>query len=208
MAVAEVDRAQNLRSGVRLEYLSLTYNVIEAGVGLAAGLAAGSVALIGFGLDSVVESSSAGILIWRLRSEGAGRRTTEELEMRAIRLVAIAFFALAAYVAVEAVFTLLDRARPEDSPVGIAIAAASLVVMPLLARAKRRAAKALDSRSMQADSRQTSLCTYLSAVLLGGLIANAAFGWWWADPIAAIGIAAIAADEGRELWRTKDLCCD
>ena len=184
----------------RLEVASLGYNLVETGVGLAAGVAAGSTALIGFGLDSVVESASAAILLWRLRTERNERRTEEEAERHALRLVAFAFFALAAYVGGTSVIDLVSGHRPDPSPVGIALAAVSVVVMPWLARAKRRAAEGLGSRSLEADSKQTWLCTYLSGFLLIGLTANTVFGWWWADPLAALAIAVIAANEGRELW--------
>lgn len=194
------ERAHQLGRAERLEVASLGYNLLETGVGLAAGIAAGSTALIGFGLDSVVESTSAAILLWRLRTEASSRRTGEEAERRALRLVAIAFFALALYVGVSSIVDLIREHRPESSPVGIGLAAVSLVVMPWLARSKRRAAVELGSRSLEADAKQTWLCTYLSAFLLLGLGANAAFGWWWADPLSALAIAAIAANEGRELW--------
>ncbi|MDQ3957175.1 MAG: cation transporter [Actinomycetota bacterium] len=200
-------RRDALGSAVVLEVVSLGYNVLEAGVGIVAGIAAGSVALFGFGLDAVVESASAGVLIWRLGTERRGRRTAEEAERRAIRLVAIAFFALAAYVGGRAIVDLIAASRPEESTVGLVLAVVSLIVMPALARAKRRAARELDSRSLQADSAQTMLCTYMSAVLLAGLAANAALDWWWADPVAALGIAVLAAREGRELWVTEDFCC-
>ncbi|MGH2779035.1 MAG: cation transporter [Actinomycetota bacterium] len=199
-------RPQLLRRAVVLEYVSLAYNLLEAVVGLVAGVAAGSVALIGFGLDSVVESSSASILLWRLRAEGKGAHV-EDVERRAVRMVAVAFFALAAYVGVQSALDLAAGAKPEASVPGIILAVASLIVMPVLAHRKRLAARALDSRSLEADSTQTTLCTYLSAVLLAGLIANATLGWWWADPAAGLGIAALAAKEGTELWRTKDFCC-
>jgi len=199
-------RPQLLRRAVMLEYVSLGYNVLEAVVGLVAGVAAGSVALIGFGLDSVVESSSASILLWRLRAERKGAHV-EDVERRAVRLVAVAFFALAAYIGVQSALDLAAGAKPEASVPGIILAVASLIVMPVLANRKRRAARDLDSRSLEADSTQTTLCTYLSAVLLGGLVANATLGWWWADPAAGLAIAAFAAKEGTGLWRTKDFCC-
>ncbi len=199
-------RADYLARGLRLEFFSLGYNLLEAAVGLAAGLAAGSVALIGFGLDSIVEGSSAAVLVWRLSAEKAGRRTSEDVERRAVRFVSLAFFLLAAYVGVSAIVRLFTAVRPEESPAGIVLAIASLIVMPILARRKSNLASALDSRSLQADSRQTTLCTYLSAFLLVGLVANAVAGWWWADPIAAVGISILAASEGRELWHTEDLC--
>ena len=200
-------RAAAMRRARRLEATSLGYNLTEAVVGVAAGAAAGSVALVGFGLDSVVESSSAAILLWRLRTERRGMRTAEEAERRAVRLVALAFFALAAYVTAQSIVHLTADVRPGSSALGIGLAVASLIVMPVLAWRKRVVARLLDSRSLQADSRQTTLCTYLSAVLLVGLVANWAFGWWWADPLAAMAIAAIAIREGVELWRTDDFCC-
>ena len=190
-----------------LEYFTIAWNVVEATVGLVAGVLAGSVALVGFALDSIVEATSGGILIWRLKTERSGARTAEEAEQRAIRLVAAAFFALAAYVGVRASFDLVNQARPDESPTGIVLAIISLIVMPVLAHKKSKLAKELDSRALQADSTQTILCMYLSAFLLVGLVANAAFGWWWADPLAGLAIAGFAAREGHELWTTKDLCC-
>ena len=201
-----VERRRALNSALRLEYFSLVWNFLETFVGFAAGLASGSVALIGFALDSVVESSSAAALIWRLRAERAGRATTEDVERRAVRIVAVAFYALALYVGVQAIFDLVTRSQPEVSALGIALAAVSVVVMPVLAWRKRRMASVLDSRSMRADSDQTSLCTYISVALLLGLGANAAFGWWWADPVAGLVIAGLAAREGRELWTTEHFC--
>jgi divalent metal cation (Fe/Co/Zn/Cd) transporter len=200
------EREDALGRGLRLEYFSLVWNFLETFVGMVAGIIAGSVALVGFALDSVVESSSAAVLIWRLRNEGSQRWDVESIEKRAVRLVALAFWALAAYVGIKAVVDLVAQNRPEESPVGIALAIVSLVVMPVLAARKRVAARALDSRAMHADSSQTSLCTYISAFLLAGLAANALLGWWWADPIAGLGIAALAGKEGLELWRTEDFC--
>jgi divalent metal cation (Fe/Co/Zn/Cd) transporter len=200
------ERAGALRRGLVLEYFSLFWNVLETVVGMIAGLAAGSVALIGFALDSVIESSSAGVIIWRLRAEGSKDRDVESIERRAVRLIAIAFWALALYVAAQAVIDLVGNNRPEESSVGIVLALVSIVVMPVLAARKRSAARALDSRAMHADSSQTSLCTYISAVLLVGLGANVLLGWWWADPVAGLGIAALAAKEGHELWTTEDFC--
>ena len=196
-----------LSRGLRLEYFTLAWNSLEAIVGLVAGVAAGSVALVGFALDSIVEASSGAVLLWRLRAEAKHGRPAEDVEQRAVRLVAVAFLALAAYVGARAALDLVSGARPEESLVGIALAVVSLIVMPVLAWRKRVVAHKLDSRALQADSTQTTLCTYLSAVLLLGLVANAVFGWWWADPLAGLGIAAFAAREGRELWTTKDLCC-
>jgi divalent metal cation (Fe/Co/Zn/Cd) transporter len=199
-------RAGLLSGALRLEYFSLAWNVLETVVGLVAGLAAGSVALIGFALDSVVESSSAGALVWRLRSERLGGRTADDVERRAVRIVAVAFFGLAAYVGAHAVHDLVTRSRPEESVAGIVLALVSVVVMPLLAARKRAMAKRLDSRALAADSNQTSLCTFISAFLLVGLGANALLGWWWADPAAGLAIALLAAREGRELWTTEHFC--
>jgi divalent metal cation (Fe/Co/Zn/Cd) transporter len=198
-------RAGSVGRGLRLEYFSLTWNVLETIVGMAAGVAAGSVALIGFALDSVIESSSAGILIWRLRRERTGS-DVETIEKRAVRLVAAAFWVLAAYIATKAVFDLVREVHPEESVLGIGLAIVSLIVMPLLAARKRAVARELDSRAMHADSSQTTLCTYISGVLLFGLLANAWLGWWWADPVAGLGIAALATKEGHELWTTEDFC--
>lgn len=200
-------RAASLRRGLRLEYFTLAWNLVEAFVGMAAGFAAGSVALIGFALDSLIETSSASILIWRLRAEAHGGRAAEDVERKAIKLVAVAFFALAAYVGVRSLLDLVAGSQPEEGAVGIGLAIVSLIVMPLLAWRKRTVARELDSRALQADSTQTSLCTYLSAFLLFGLGANAVFGWWWADPLAGIVIAIFAAREGRELWTAEDICC-
>jgi divalent metal cation (Fe/Co/Zn/Cd) transporter len=204
---APAQRLDGLEGGIVLEYVSLAYNVVESVVGIVAGTVAGSVALIGFGLDSVVESSSAAILVWRFRTEIRGRRSSEDAERRAVRLVAIAFFALATYIGGRAVLDLIAQSRPDDSPVGIALAVASLIVMPWLAARKRKLAVEIDSRSLKADSVQTILCTYMSAFLLVGLVANSLLGWWWADPIAGLAIAALAVREGIELWREEDFCC-
>lgn len=200
-------RQTGLRRGLRLEYFTVSWNLLEAAVGLVAGTLAGSVALVGFALDSLVEASSGSILLWRLRTEQNGKRSAEEAERRAIRLVAVAFLALAAYVGVRAIYDLAVQSRPDASPVGVGLALVSLVVMPILAARKARVARSLDSRALQADSTQTTLCTYLSAFLLVGLATNALLGWWWADPLAGFVIAILAAKEGRELWTTEDLCC-
>jgi len=199
-------RAESIRSALSLEYFSLAWNFLETFVGLAAGLASGSVALIGFALDSVVESSSAAALIWRLRREQTGGASTEDIERRAVRIVGGAFFALGAYVGAQATIDLVTRSKPEASVLGIVLAAVSVVVMPLLAVRKRRMAKTIDSRSLEADSGQTWLCSFISVFLLIGLGANAALGWWWADPVAALVIAGLAFREGRELWTTQRFC--
>lgn len=181
------------------------YNVIEAVVALAAGAAASSSALIGFGLDSVIEVSSAAALAWQFSAKDHGVR--ESREHIALRVTAIAFFALAILVGFDAIRTLLGSGEAKHSTVGIILAAASLLVMPGLSYAQRRAGRELGSASAVADSKQTLLCTYLSAVLLVGLVANAWLGWSWADPIAALIIAGVAIKEGREAWR-GEACCN
>jgi divalent metal cation (Fe/Co/Zn/Cd) transporter len=195
------DRKRLGRRAKLLAGASVTYNVIEAVVAITAGLVAGSVALIGFGLDSIVEVSSGLIIIWQF-----SHRLPETRERQALRLMAFAFFGLAAYVTIESVRALLGGADPSPSPVGIGLAAASLVIMPFLSWAQRRTGKALGSHAVVADSTQTLLCTYLSAVLLAGLVLNATLGWSWADPIAGLIIAAVAAKEGLEAWRGEGCC--
>lgn len=170
---------------------------------IGAGLAAGSIALVGFGADSVIESLSSIVLLWRLQAHEAD----EERERRALRLVGGCFLILAAYVAFDAAHALIRREPPEASWVGIAVAAVSLIVMPLLARAKRRVAARLESAALAADSRQTDLCAYLSAILLGGLGLNAALGWWWADPVAALVMVPIIVREGVQALR-GEVCAD
>lgn len=195
------ERARLGRRAQLLAGASVIYNVLEAAVAITAGAVAGSVALVGFGLDSVVEVSSGLVILWQFR-----HRIPESRERQALRLIGVSFFALAAYVIVESVRALVEGAEPDPSPVGIGIAAASLVVMPALSWAQRRTGRALGSGSVVADSKQTLLCTYLSAVLLAGLVLNATLGWSWADPLAGLVIAAVAAKEGLEAW-AGDACC-
>lgn len=198
------DRRRLLRRGLLLEYLTVGWNIVEGIVAIAAGLAAGSIALVGFGIDSFVESVSGSVLIWRLRSEEAGTgdaESIERIERRAERFVGISFFLLAAYVAFAALRSLLGGERPDASPVGIGLTALSIVVMLWLARAKRRTGEALGSRALVADAQQTYACWYLSVAALVGLGLNALFGWWWADPLAALLIAAFLVHEGIEAWR-------
>ncbi|MFF5365681.1 cation transporter [Streptomyces sp. NPDC013187] len=183
---------------------TITYNVIEAIVALTAGTMASSTALIGFGLDSVIEVSSAAAVAWQFSASDHAVR--EAREKTALRIIALSFFALAAYVAVDSVRALAGPGEAEHSTPGIILAALSLAIMPFLSAAQRRAGRELGSASAVADSKQTLLCTYLSAVLLVGLLANSLFGWSWADPIAALVIAAVAVKEGREAWR-GDNCC-
>jgi divalent metal cation (Fe/Co/Zn/Cd) transporter len=199
---APVDsRANHSRAGRRLEYFTLGWNLTEAVVGIGAGVIAGSIALVGFGVDSIIESFSGAILLWRLQSQETG----EKREHLALKLVGISFFVLAAYVAIDAAKTLIQREPPHASIVGVCLAVVSIVVMPLLARAKRRVAAQLNSRALVADSRQTDLCAYLSGILFVGLILNALFGWWWADSIAAILMVPIIAREGIEALK-GDAC--
>ncbi|MFH9264263.1 cation transporter [Streptomyces sp. NPDC017546] len=183
---------------------TIAYNVIEAAVALTAGTIASSSALIGFGLDSVIEVSSAAAIAWQFSAREHAVR--ESRERTALRIISVSFFALAAYVAVDAARTLAGTGEAEPSPLGIVIAALSLAVMPFLSAAQRRAGREIGSASAVADSKQTLLCTYLSAVLLAGLLLNATLGWAWADPVAALTIAVIAVKEGREAWRGKGCC--
>ncbi|MFI6761615.1 cation transporter [Micromonospora sp. NPDC050417] len=181
---------------------TITYNVVEAAVGIAAGVAASSSALIGFGLDSLIEVSSAAAVAWQFAGPDPRSR-----ERTALRSIALSFYALAVFVTVDAVRALVAGGTAEHSSVGLALAAISLAVMPLLSYAQRRAGRELGSRTAVADSKQTLLCTYLSGVLLVGLALNSLFGWSWADPAAALVIAAVAVREGRLAWR-GDTCCD
>jgi divalent metal cation (Fe/Co/Zn/Cd) transporter len=195
-------RRATLQGRIRLLVgATITYNVIEAAVALAEGTRVSSSALIGFGLDSVVEISSAAAVAWQFSAVDPETR-----EKTTLRFIAISFFALGAYVAADAVLSLLGLGAARPSLVGIVLAAASLVIMPVLSLAQRRAGRELGSLSAVADSKQTLLCTYLSAVLLVGLVLNSLWGWSWADPVAAIGIAAIAVREGVNAWR-GDACC-
>jgi divalent metal cation (Fe/Co/Zn/Cd) transporter len=198
------DPEQRRRLGRRAQMLataSVTYNVIEAIIAITAGVVAGSVALVGFGLDSVVEVSSGLIILWQFR-----HRLPESRERQALRMLALSFFALAAYITFESLRALIGGSHPETSPVGIGLAIASLIVMPVLSWAQRSTGKALGSNAVVADGTQTLLCTYLSAVLLVGLVLNATLGWGWADPIAGLIIAGVAVREGLEAWKGEGCC--
>jgi divalent metal cation (Fe/Co/Zn/Cd) transporter len=201
---SEVLRVEMVRRGRVLEYLTIIWNLLEGIISVGAGLFAGSIALVGFGFDSFIESLSGGALLWRLHLDHPERR--ERAERLALKLVGVSFLLLAAYVAFDAAKSLIRRELPETTYIGIAVAALSLVGMPLLARAKRRLAAQLDSRALHADSRQTDICAYLSAILLGGLLLNALLGWWWADPLAALVMTPIIAKEGVEALRGET--CD
>jgi divalent metal cation (Fe/Co/Zn/Cd) transporter len=201
-ALSPAERRRLGRRAQLLAGVSVTYNLVEAVVAVTAGAVAGSIALIGFGLDSLVEMSSGLVILWQFR-----HAVPESRERLALRLIGVSFFALAAYVSVESIRSLVGGGDPAPSPVGIALASLSLLVMPVLSWAQRRTGRALNSGSVVADSKQTLLCTYLSAVLLVGLLLNALLGWSWADPLAGLVIAAVAVREGIEAWR-GDTCED
>lgn len=203
------DRPKLLGHALRLEYLTVGWNLIEGVIAVTAAVTAGSVALLGFGLDSFVESASGAVLIWRLQAERTGRVNTEgiaALDQRAHKLVGISLFLLAAYVAADALVTLYLGERPDPSLVGIVLTSLSIGVMLWLARAKRAAAHALGSRALEADAFQTTACWWLSIIVLGGIGLNALLGWWWADPLAALGMTWFLVSEGREAWRGDDCC--
>lgn len=198
------DPGERSRLGRRAQQLALAsvlYNLVEAVVAITAGVVAGSVALIGFGLDSCVEVSSGLIILWQFR-----HRLPESRERQALRALAVSFFALAAYVAYESVRALVSGSEADPSPVGVGLAFASLCIMPVLSWAQRRTGRRLGSAAVVADGTQTLLCTYLSAVLLVGLLLNATLGWSWADSVAGLVIAAVAAREGMEAWRGEGCC--
>jgi divalent metal cation (Fe/Co/Zn/Cd) transporter len=203
------ERAGALRRALTLEYLTVGWNLVEGGIGVVAALLAGSVALLGFGVDSFVESASGLVLVWRLAAErrGMGHEAVERVEERAQKLVGASLFLLAAYIAVDAMIALWHRERPNPSIIGIALAMVSLVAMVWLARAKRRAAAALGSRALQADAFQTTACFWLSLITLAGIGLNALFGWWWADPVAALGMTWFIGQEGLETWRGEECGC-
>jgi divalent metal cation (Fe/Co/Zn/Cd) transporter len=195
MAVLAINRSQLVQRGRSLEYFTVAYNALEGLVSIIAGLIAGSVSLVGFGLDSLIEVTSGVALVWRLHHDwNVSRR--EALERITLRIAGWSFVALAVYVAVDSCWTLVKHEKPERSIPGIVVAAVSVVVMPLLAKAKRRVAAGIGSAAMKADSKQADFCGYLSAILLGGLVLHAALGWWWADPVAALVMAPIIAMEG------------
>jgi divalent metal cation (Fe/Co/Zn/Cd) transporter len=205
----EAQRTAGVSRGLRLEYLTVGWNIVEGVVSVAAAVAAGSVALLGFGLDSFVETTSGLILIWRLRAERhvQDREVIERLDQRAHKLVGFTLFMLAAYVAFDAAKALILREHPESTVVGIAITSLSMCVMWWLARAKRRTARELGSRALEADAFQTTACWWLSLVNLFGIGMNTAFGFWWADPVAALGMTYLLVREGREAWRGEDCGC-
>jgi divalent metal cation (Fe/Co/Zn/Cd) transporter len=200
------NRADLVRRGRWLEYFTIIYNSAEGIIAIGAGIVAGSIALVGFGFDSLIEVTSGATLLWRLHLD-VNEARRERVEAISLRIVGLCFVALAIYVSYDSVKSLIRREAPQESLVGIVLAAVSLVVMPLLVRAKRKVARGIKSRALMADSKQTQLCTYLSAILLGGLLLNALFGWWWADPVAALIMVPIIVKEGIEALR-GETCCD
>jgi divalent metal cation (Fe/Co/Zn/Cd) transporter len=201
-----LERGAIVQRGRRLEYFTIAWNTLEGLVAIAAGAIAGSVSLVGFGIDSFIEVTSGAALLWRMSAD-ADERGRERIERITLRIVGACFLALVVYVGYEAARDLLRKKAPEHSLPGIILACVSLVVMPLLSRAKRGVASNLKSAAMRADAKQTQFCTYLSAILLGGLVLNAAFNLWWADPVAGLLMVPIIAQEGVEGLR-GDTCCD
>jgi divalent metal cation (Fe/Co/Zn/Cd) transporter len=202
-------RAPAVRRALTLEYLTIGWNVVEGLVAIGAALLAGSVALLGFGIDSFVECASGLVLVWRLGAErrGMDEDAIERLDHRARRLVGASLFLLAAYIAGDAALALWQQERPAASFVGIGLTVVSIVAMQWLARAKRRAAAVLGSRALEADAFQTTACFWLSVITLAGIGFNAALGWWWADPVAALGMTWFIAREGQEAWRGEECGC-
>ena len=199
------DRSLLALRGRRLEYFTICWNSLEGLVAVAAGVVSGSVSLVGFGVDSFIEVASGSAVLWRMSMDADGHRR-EAVEVRSLRIVGACFLALAAYVAYEAIRVLVSREGAAESVPGIVLACVSLIVMPLLSRAKRRVGAAMNSRAMHADARQTEFCTYLSAILLGGLLLNLVWGWWWADPVAALIMVPIIAKEGVDGLRAVPCC--
>jgi len=200
-----LERPAAVLRGRRLEYFTVVWNMLEGLIAVASGIIAGSISLVGFGIDSFIEVTSGSVLLWRMSVDSDVRRR-ETNERRALRIVGACFLFLAAYIAYDSIFDLRSKRAPEHSVPGIVLACVSLVVMPILSRAKRRVGLALDSAAMHADAKQTEFCTYLSAILLTGLLLNAFFGLWRADPLAALIMVPIIAKEGSEGVRGK--ACD
>ncbi len=199
-------RPELIKRARHLEYFTIAYNSLEGLIAVVAGLMAGSIALVGFGFDSLIEVTSGAALLWRLHSD-ADESRRESVEAITLRIVGACFLLLAAYVSYDSIKSLIWREQPHESIPGIVLAIASLIVMPLLVRAKRKVARGIKSGALMADSKQTELCTYLSAILLAGLLLNALVGWWWADPVAALVMVPIIVKEGIEGLR-GETCCD
>ena len=201
------NRADLVRRGRWLEYFTIIYNSLEGIIAIGAGVVAGSIALVGFGFDSLIEVTSGAALLWRLHAD-VDKERRERVEAISLRIVGLCFVVLAIYVGFDSIKSLWKQETPAASLPGIVLAAISLVVMPLLVRAKRKVARGIKSNALMADSKQTELCTYLSAILLGGLLLNALLGWWWADPVAALVMVPIIAKEGIEALRGETYCED
>jgi divalent metal cation (Fe/Co/Zn/Cd) transporter len=204
--IGGANRVALVKRGRHLEYFTIAYNSLEGIIAITAGLLAGSVALVGFGFDSVIEVTSGAALLWRLHMD-VNEEKRERIEAITLRIVGGCFIALALYLIYDSATTLISRTPPERSIPGIILAAVSVVVMPLLTREKRKVATGIKSGAMAADAKQTEFCTYLSAILLGGLLLNATLGWWWADPVAALVMVPIIVKEGIEGLR-GETCCD
>ena len=200
------NRSSLVKRGRYFEYFTIGYNSLEGLIAVVAGVIAGSIALVGFGFDSLIEVTSGAVLLWRLHADVDEERR-ERVEAISLRMVGVCFVVLAIYVSYDSIKSLTRREAPEESLVGIVLAAVSLVTMPLLVRAKRKVARGINSGAMMADSKQTELCTYLSGILLIGLLLNALFGWWWADPVAALIMVPIIVKEGIEGLR-GETCCE
>lgn len=207
-AVAADGRSERLDHALRLEYLTVAWNVVEGTVAVTAAVLAGSVALLGFGIDSFVEMASGLVLLWRLRAESRhmAAEAVLRIDRQARKLVAISLVALAAWVAADALHTLWIEERPSPTLVGIVLTLVSMAVMRWLAQAKRDAARALHSHALESDATQTSICFWLSVIVLAGIGLNRLFGWWWADPVAALGMAVFLVREARQAWR-GEACC-
>lgn len=203
--ISRTNRAELIKRGKLLEYFTIGWNLVEGAIAVGAGSLAGSPSLVGFGLDSFIESTSGAALLWRLQIDD--EETRERREQIALRLVGASFLALAAYVAYDSITSLIWQETPDSSFIGIILLVISLIVMPILARSKRSVARQIKSRALEADSKQTDLCVYLSAISLGGLGLNALFGWWWADPVAALVMIPIIVNEGIQGLRGES-CCD
>jgi len=206
MVEVVLERQAIARRGKRLEYFTIAWNSLEGLVAVIAGAISGSISLVGFGIDSFIEVTSGATLLWRMAVD-ADERSRERNERFSLRIVGVCFLALSAYIAYESVSDLISRKIPEHSVAGIILASVSLLVMPILSRAKKRVGKALGSAAMNADAKQTDFCMYLSAILLVGLVLNSVLGWWWADPAAALIMVPIIAKEGLDGVKGKQ-CCD
>lgn len=201
----EITRGELIKKALKIEWFLISYNVLEGFVSILAGIFAGSIALVGFGLDSIIEVSSAAILVWRLSHKGSLEEESEK-EKKALFFVGITFFLLAAYVGYESVLKLWHGDKPHESLPGVIIAVLSILIMPSLGFAKRKIARQIGSKALEADAKETIICAYLSGVLLAGLVLNWLFGWWWADPVAGLAMIYFLVKEGREAISGDDCC--